>query len=212
MHFSISDSTVAEPPHCGASLWRKLCGWRHVASTDPSHYFKETGWGWSLHDGCGSSSCECRGTSCTSYLSFMSHCPEPTTNKNGTGGKIISLFSRWMPGVIFRSYLLRLLIAALCKLGDFQILTLDGEEFGNTVNTLKMYSFPSMARAQLSSKRTRSKLGDVATICNLPVSSARKSLLWNRLQMFNLIFPSCFAVLSLNQRCGELRFDSRLLW
>lgn len=76
-----------------------------------------------------------------------------------------------MPRVILWSYL------SLCKLGDFQILTLDWEEFGNTVSALKMYSSSSVARAQLSSKRTRSKLGDVATICNLPVSSARKSLL-----------------------------------
>lgn len=108
MHFSIRSSKEAEPFHSGVSPWKELRGWSHVASQDPTHHFKETGWGWSLHDGCSFPSCECLGSSCTSYLSFMCRCPATDTNTKThwcQESRTISApsFPRWMPGFILWS-------------------------------------------------------------------------------------------------------------
>lgn len=74
MHFSISSSTAAEPSRAGVSLRRKLCGWSHVSLTHPSHHFKETARGWSLHGGCIFPTGGCRGAS---ELHLLSKFHEP---------------------------------------------------------------------------------------------------------------------------------------
>lgn len=101
----------------------KLCGWRsHVALRHiQAITSKSPGWGWALHDGCSfPSSCECRETSCTSYLRFMCHCICDCYRQkphwcHERGAKSPLPLPRWMPGVILWSH--------CC---DFQILTLDG--------------------------------------------------------------------------------------
>lgn len=73
-HFSISNSAEVEPFHAHVFLRRKLCFGGRVAAADPSQYFKETGWRWSLHDGWSFLGCGCSGTRSTSYQGFMLHC------------------------------------------------------------------------------------------------------------------------------------------